>query len=38
MKIRVHARMWEHNKTLLWTVNVVNGFLEEVTLQLEVEQ
>lgn len=37
MKIRVHARIWEHKKTLLCPVNVVDGFLEE-TLELEVEQ
>ena len=38
MKIRVHARIWEHKKTLLCPVNVVDGFLEEETLELEVEQ
>lgn len=38
MKIRVQLRIWEHEKALLCPVNVVNGFLEEEILELEVEQ
>ena len=37
MKIRVQARIWVCKKALLRPVNVVNGFLQEETLELEVE-